>query len=231
MSKLRIVETFFSIQGEGTLVGTPSYFIRVSGCNLRCVWCDTPYASWHPEGPVQTLDEILSDVDRVAPTHVVLTGGEPMLFDAVGELCNGLKEREIHITIETAGTIDRDWPIDLLSVSPKMKNSTPTGDAWEDRHEQTRLDRGPLKSLIGKYPVQIKFVIAFESMEQDLREVEDLLVDLPAVKPEQILLMPEGTDAQRILVGMRALVPISLEKKWRISPRLHVELFGNTKGT
>src|SRR5687768_3452828 len=124
MSKLRIAEIFESIQGEGIWLGTPSTFVRVSGCNLRCVWCDTPYASWIPEGPTMSIDELL---EKVRPTisHVVLTGGEPMLFDPIEELARRLKERGHIITIETAGTVYRELPCDLMSISPKLTHSTP----------------------------------------------------------------------------------------------------------
>ena len=76
---MKIAEIFYSIQGEGILAGTPSVFVRTSGCNLRCVWCDTPYTSWQPEGEHMTIGGILADVRRLGATHVVVTGGEPMI--------------------------------------------------------------------------------------------------------------------------------------------------------
>src|SRR5256885_2235085 len=77
---LPIAETFLSIQGEGKLAGTPSFFIRVSGCNLRCSWCDTPYASWNPEGSPRTIDSLIDEARASGARHAVLTGGEPMIF-------------------------------------------------------------------------------------------------------------------------------------------------------
>ena len=74
-----ISEVFYSLQGEGSLVGVPSVFIRTSGCNLRCAWCDTPYASWNPEGKNRSIDELIAEIDRHPTEHVVLTGGEPMI--------------------------------------------------------------------------------------------------------------------------------------------------------
>src|SRR3954468_14954811 len=126
---MRIAEIFYSIQGEGKLTGVPSVFVRVSGCNLPCTWCDTPYASWHPEGPEMTTDPLLAEIARHPATHVVLTGGEPMMFKELVPLITALKSQGKHITVETAGTL---WleelpqgAIDLASISPKLSNSTP----------------------------------------------------------------------------------------------------------
>src|ERR1700742_3220596 len=84
--RLKISEIFYSIQGEGGLVGVPSVFVRASGCNLRCTWCDTPYTSWNPEGSNRTIAEIVEEVRRHPAKHVVLTGGEPMMFAESVEL-------------------------------------------------------------------------------------------------------------------------------------------------
>src|SRR3954447_5882164 len=98
---MKLSELFYSIQGEGKLVGVPSVFVRASGCNLRCVWCDTPYASWNPEGPERSVEEIVADVETFGAKHVVLTGGEPMIMGDVGELAEALRSRGRHITVET----------------------------------------------------------------------------------------------------------------------------------
>src|SRR5580693_8656888 len=100
-----ISEIFYSIQGEGELTGVPSAFIRTSGCNLRCSWCDTKYASWNPEGTEMNIDEIVSQVSQFRTDHVVLTGGEPMVAKGIHELASRLKEIGRHITIETAATV------------------------------------------------------------------------------------------------------------------------------
>src|SRR2546429_4473945 len=102
---MKICELFHSIQGEGKLAGVPSVFVRASGCNLRCVWCDTPYASWNPEGDDVALEQIVARVGEFPCRHVVLTGGEPMIMPEIGLLCDRLKERGHHITIETAATV------------------------------------------------------------------------------------------------------------------------------
>ncbi len=168
-NKLRIAEIFHSIQGEGIWMGTPSVFVRVSGCNLRCVWCDTPYASWSPEGPTLTVSEIASKVASYDCGHVVLTGGEPMVFEPIVELAQNLKDLGKAITIETAGTVYRDVPCDLMSISPKLSNSIPPDAEWHDRHDSTRLNFEVLERLVGNYNSQVKFVIA--NQELDVPEI------------------------------------------------------------
>ncbi|HEY3782307.1 MAG TPA: 7-carboxy-7-deazaguanine synthase QueE [Fimbriimonadaceae bacterium] len=227
---LRIAEIFHSVQGEGIWVGTPSVFVRISGCNLRCVWCDTPYASWSPEGPILSLASVLASVASYDCNHVVITGGEPMLFEPVVDLALALKQGGHTITIETAGTVFRSLPCDLMSISPKLLNSVPVGSDWEARHSAARLNFGVLTSLIEGYECQLKFVVG-SSLDSDLAEIDAILSKLPFVKPERVLLMPEGIDSGVILNGLKALVPVALERGWRLTPRLHVDLFGNTKGT
>ena len=124
---MRIAEIFRSLQGEGRLTGTDSVFVRFSGCNLRCRFCDTRYASWSPEGEDLSLDEVLaglaaSSIGRAMPGagHAVVTGGEPMLFAELVPLCAALRSQGRHITIETAGTLYLPVACDLMSISPKL---------------------------------------------------------------------------------------------------------------
>lgn len=229
--KLRIAEIFHSIQGEGISAGVPSTFVRVSGCNLRCIWCDTPYASWKPEGPTMKIDEIVAEVTRENLNHVVLTGGEPMLFDPIVELTAKLKQLGKTITIETAGTIYRDLDCDLMSISPKLAHSTPVGNQnWERRHEDLRLQPEILRKLIANYPYQLKFVV--ESGEPtEIKEIEDLLSDIGPIPPDHVLLMPEGRDQATLWEKAKHLIPIVSERNWRLAPRLQIDLFGDTRGT
>jgi 7-carboxy-7-deazaguanine synthase len=229
--KLRIAEIFHSIQGEGIWAGVPSTFVRVSGCNLRCVWCDTPYASWKPEGPTMTLEEIIEKVEEANLDHVVLTGGEPMLFEPIIELTRRLKQLGKTITIETAGTIYRDLVCDLMSISPKLAHSTPVDNAdWADRHDDLRLQPEVLKSLIAKYPYQLKFVV--EKCEpNEIQEIESLLATIGPVPSDHVLLMPEGRDQSALWSKAKLLIPIVSERNWRLAPRLQIDLFGDTRGT
>ena len=229
---MRIAEIFHSIQGEGLLAGVPSIFIRTSGCNLRCHWCDTPYASWKPEGPEMSVEEILKKLTEWNCDHVVLTGGEPMIAPDLHQLATVLKKRHKHITIETAGTIlPNGIPCDLASISPKLSNSTPPPErdsAWTKKHEATRLQPEVISEWIRKYPFQLKFVV---SSENDLVEIKNLLSLLPPVPSDNILLMPEGIDVKTLATRSPWLVDICKRQGFRFCPRLHIELFGHTRGT
>jgi len=229
---MRIAEIFHSIQGEGLLAGVPSVFVRTSGCNLRCHWCDTPYASWKPEGPEMSVEQILRKVEEWNCSHVVLTGGEPMIAPDLPALAAGLKKAGKHITIETAATIPPGGiACDLASLSPKLSNSTPPPErdaAWSKKHEATRLQPAVIAEWIQKYDFQLKFVVA---TEKDLAEIKTLLSRLPPVPFHQILLMPEGIDAQILASRAPWLVEICKREGFRYCPRLQIELFGHTRGT
>jgi len=233
MASLRVAEIFASIQGEGRWAGTPSAFVRVSGCNLRCVWCDTPYASWMPEGPAMTVAEIVSRVEGLGVRHVVLTGGEPLLFEPIIALAQALKGAHV-LTCETAGTVFRQLPCDLMSISPKLANSTPgveAGRGWPERHERTRADLEPLRRLLDEYDYQLKFVVNPEGAHRDLFEIQELLARLGGVPSERVILMAEGTDSETLTRRERLLAPVCIDQGFRLSPRLHVHWFGNTRGT
>ncbi len=173
---MRLAEVFYSIQGEGKLMGIPSAFVRASGCNLRCVWCDTPYASWQPEGEDVAVGEILERIARFPGRHVVITGGEPMIMPDLSELCEALKVRGYHITIETAATVFEPVKVDLTSLSPKLSNSTPTereGGRFARAHEEKRLNVEVIQQFIDSSPdFQLKFVVCEPG---DLGEIRDLL--------------------------------------------------------
>ena len=228
--RLRIAETFYSLQGEGGLVGVPSFFIRTTGCNLRCEWCDTPYTSWDPEGEWRSIDELVAAVPPTA-RHVVVTGGEPLLWPSLPALTAALRRERRHVTIETAGTIYQELACDLMSVSPKLANSDP-GPARpapvRTEHAARRLDVPTLRRLLESYACQLKFVVAEPG---DLREIDDLLARLPPVAPDTVLLMALGTRAADVAARGRWLAELCKERGYRYTPRLHIDLFGNERGT
>lgn len=245
-AELPISEVFTSIQGEGMWAGVPSHFIRTSGCNLRCSWCDTPYASWAPEGSRQSIESLVRGASEAGVPDVVLTGGEPMLFDDIEPLSRRLADAGLRITIETAGTIHRSprraggstgLACHLMSISPKLANSTPAagdardlGGAWRARHERSRLNIPALQALLDDFPSphrQLKFVVASPA---DLDEITYLLAQLRGWLPNEVLLMPEGVTPPR--PGSRQwMIDACLTRGWRYCPRLHIELFGNVRGT
>jgi 7-carboxy-7-deazaguanine synthase len=226
---VKLAELFHSIQGEGKLAGVPSVFVRASGCNLRCVWCDTPYASWHPEGDDVPVNEIVRRIRQYSTKHVVLTGGEPMIMPDIVELCDALKSAGHHITIETAATIFKPLKLDLASLSPKLANSTPHGTTFVKSHEENRLNIGVIQQFIDSAPkFQLKFVVASDS---DLDEIHEILQQLKNVQPWDVLLMPEGTDAPTLDSRAGWIADICKRTGFRFCPRLHIALFGNVRGT
>jgi 7-carboxy-7-deazaguanine synthase len=229
--RVKISEIFYSIQGEGTLAGVPSVFVRTSGCNLRCTWCDTPYTSWQPEGEERTVGSIVEEVSGYGATHVVITGGEPMIAPQIEELTEELAWRlKQHITIETAGTVDANVRCDLMSISPKLANSTPrTRDngRWADQHERLRYQPEILRRLIQLYPYQLKFVIAEPG---DLEQVNAIVNQIGASR-NRVVLMAEGVDAAILAERGRWLAEIAKREGFRMTPRLHIDLWGNKRGT
>ena len=153
---MKISELFYSIQGEGKLSGVPSVFIRASGCNLRCSWCDTPYASRNPEGDDLTVNEIVDRIAEHPARHVVITGGEPMIMPDIVPLTAALKSRGYHITIETAATVFQHLTLDLASMSPKLANSTPwqrEAGRFAAAHEKHRLNVPVIQQFIAAAPI------------------------------------------------------------------------------
>ena len=208
------------------LAGVPSVFVRTSGCNLRCTWCDTPYTSWQPEGEDRSIESIAEEVDRYGAEHVVITGGEPMIAPGIEELTRRLTQ---HVTVETAGTVDVAVRCDLMSISPKLANSTPRdrdGGRWAAQHERLRYQPEILKRLMERYFYQLKFVITDPG---DLTEVRTIVNELEASK-DRVLLMPEGVDPAVLAERGRWLVEVCKQEGFRFSPRLHIEWWGNRRG-
>jgi 7-carboxy-7-deazaguanine synthase len=226
---LKISEIFYSIQGEGTLAGVPSVFVRTSGCNLRCTWCDTPYTSWQPEGEDLSMEQIVEAVRQHPAHHVVITGGEPMIAPQIVELTKQMRALGHHITIETAGTVYHPVMCDLMSISPKLKNSTPherDGGRWAAQHDRLRIQPEVLKKLMAHCEYQLKFVV---SAPDDLPEIRALAQTLHA-GPGRVLLMPEGIDSETLRQRGQWLVEVCKTEGFRFSPRLHVELWGARRG-
>lgn len=228
---MRISEIFYSIQGEGRLVGVPSAFVRTSGCNLRCVWCDTPYTSWHPQGKAYHIAHILREIEKYPTRHVVITGGEPLLAASIEELAQALRLSGKHITIETAGTIYRPVACDLISLSPKLANSTPwkrEGGKFARSHEQRRLNLPVIQKYLDNYDYQLKFVVEQRS---DFDEIGELLARLKGVDRSRVLIMAQGTTRSQLGAKAKWIVELCKQQGYGYTPRLHIELYGNRRGT
>lgn len=222
-----ISEIYESIQGEGPYTETPSLFIRTSGCNLRCCFCDTPYTSWNPEGEQVNLARLQQRVEDCSSPHVVLTGGEPMLAPRLAELTDICRAEGKIITIETAGTVDRSVECDLMSISPKMSNSTPDDAVWQTRHEETRHQPAVIRSLLNRYNSILKFVI---DTDEDVAEVLRYLRDFPEADASQVWLMPQARTREDLLAREVSVRRAADEHGFRYSSRLHIEKFGNIRG-
>jgi 7-carboxy-7-deazaguanine synthase len=227
---MKVAEIFFSIQGEGRLVGVPSAFVRTTGCNLRCAFCDTPFTSWEPEGEDLTLDAILARLAAYPTRHAVVTGGEPLLAAGIEDLCARLHGGH-HVTVETAGTVFKPLACDLISLSPKLANSTPhgrEGGRFALRHEHLRLQIPVLRAFMERSDYQLKFVI---DRPGDVGEVLAILDHLPGVDRTRVLLMPQGVSRAELEERGPWLVEVCKQHGFRYCPRVHIELYGNRRGT
>jgi len=226
---VKIAEIFYSLQGEGILTGVPSVFVRTSGCNLRCTWCDTPYTSWQPEGEELPVERIVAAVIGHHASHAVVTGGEPMIAPDIVTLTERLREAGLHITMETAGTVFAPVACDLMSISPKLRNSTPherDGGRWAAQHDRLRWKPDVLRRLTDGYEYQLKFVIA---APKDLEEVEEIRRET-GVAAARVILMPEGTRREIVQERGLWLAEICKQGGYRYSPRLHIDLWGDRRG-
>ncbi|WP_407652729.1 7-carboxy-7-deazaguanine synthase QueE [Aporhodopirellula aestuarii] len=256
-TRLRIAETFTSRQGEGRLTGIPSFFVRTSGCNLRCWFCDTPYASWNPEGERFSIDSLVeqavnarlpasTETDSQAALHgdsasvhtttspvrhVVLTGGEPLIAAGFSELATALRDAGMHVTVETAGTVDVEFPSDLLSLSPKLRASTPDAaqhPKWSQLHERRRMPVHTMRNLISRSPaVQVKFVVdSADEFDEILRVVDDLQV--PA---NDVWIMPQGITVEQLDAAADWLTPWAEQNGFQYCDRMQIRWYGNRRGT
>ena len=224
-------EIFASLQGEGPSAGRPSVFVRLSNCNLACVWCDTAY-TWKFSGPGaferKAEQIVLSEAE--AATHIlafngnrlVVTGGEPLLQGpALAKLLALLPD--MHIEIETNGTVAPPTALDALvhqyNVSPKLAHSgNPTERALIPQR---------LAAFAAEPRAFFKFVVATPG---DVAEVL-ALAKTYAIPRERLCVMPEGTDSATLRTRSRWLAEICADKGLRLSDRLHIHLYGDTRGT
>ena len=229
-----INEIFYSLQGEGFLTGVPSVFVRLAGCPLRCRWCDTKYAWDEKAGAQYSIEKIVQTVQQWPSKFAVITGGEPMINSDLPQLARELKAVEKHITIETAGiAYIPDMPCDLMSISPKLSNSTPSA---EDRNQRTeyrkqkflRPDIAVLSKLIDSYDYQLKFVV---DNQDDLPEIEQTIENLGNVDLEKVMLMPQAATRDELIKKAPMVAALCKRTGYTFCHRLHILLWNNQKGT
>ena len=226
---MKYSEIFYSIQGEGQLVGLPSVFFRTSYCNLRCIWCDTPYTSWQPEDKDISVEDAVTAILAYNCPQVVITGGEPfMQAKELTNLCQQLGQQGQHITIETNGTLFQQVEADLLSISPKLANSNPaTSNHHFPPHQRLRINQPVLRQFLDQYNCQLKFVV---ETEPDLVEIQQLQQEMQ-IPSSTIVLMPQGITSDQIQAKQNWMVEICQQHGYRYSPRLQVDIWGHKRGT
>ena len=228
---MKYSEIFYSIQGEGSLMGTPSVFFRMSFCNLRCHWCDTPYTSHDPERNIIEINQAVEKILSFDCPNVVITGGEPFLQqEALQILCEELKEEGKHITVETNGTIYCHTDADLISVSPKLSDSGPKleqiGERWQKKHEEDRINLAALREFIKNHNYQFKFVT---HAVQHIEEIKAMQVLLP-LPNSHIYLMPEGRTVSEIIAKQQWVVKQCMDNNWNYTDRLHIRFWNDKRG-
>ena len=223
---MNVVEIFSSLQGEGILAGVPSVFIRLAGCNLRCVWCDTPHALRRQDGRTMTVAEALAELRRHPARHCVITGGEPLLDPDTPVLVRALRAHGRHVTLETNATRPPSGiEVDLASLSPKLGNASAAPTEGADAGWQPDI----VRAWLDGHDAQLKFVVTCPA---DMDEIRRRLAELnrPAFPPERILLMPEGATPAALHRNDRWLVEECRRSGYRYGVRLHVDLFGGRRG-
>ena len=232
-------EVFYSIQGEGVSIGKPAIFVRLSQCNLHCVWCDTPY-TWNWEGtkfkhPIKvdreksqvdiSVGELVDVIKTIPCTRVILTGGEPFIQQRdLVKVMAALREIDsgYFFEIETNGTLEPleafDKLIDQYNVSTKLSNC---GDS-----EKLRIKSKVMTFFSVSVKANFKFVI---ENKQDLDEVQEL-EDQFVISRNKILLMPQAQTKEALQQKQIELIEICKEFGYTYSDRLHVRIYGDKKG-
>jgi 7-carboxy-7-deazaguanine synthase len=176
------------------------------------------------------VEQIVSQLDAYSAKHIVLTGGEPLIYKSIGELCQALRAGDRHLTIETAGTVHRQVECDLISISPKLASSAPPASAgnWQTLHAARRERMDVVRQYMTEHCYQLKFVV---DSPMDAEEVLDYLNRLGTYDRQRILLMPQGVLRNELETQAEWLKPWCELHAFRYCDRAHIKWFGNRRGT
>ena len=215
-----------TLQGEGPSAGRPAGFVRLGRCNLACDWCDTKYTwDWENYDPRKELHTeqvatVVDQLDAMGVGMLVVTGGEPLLQQRnLPPLLQEVKARGWWVEVETSGTIPPHLApglVDQFNVSPKLGNSgNRRGRPY--RPEVLRAFQATGRAVF-------KFVVQAPS---DLDEADSMVAECGL---EAVYVMPEGTDATTLTTRMQQLAGPVLARRWNLTPRLHILLWGDRRG-
>ena len=245
---LPVLEVYRCVQSEGSRFGRPTIAIRTTGCTHRCYfgeggWCDSWYTSIHPEKGIFTFQDIINIYDENPQVkEMMLTGGSPTMHPAlVNELTHFANERGIIITIETEGShyIETDYPINLLSLSPKFSNSVPVVGAvtpggkvvdqkFVDTHNRKRLNTTAIKQMI-EFHSDYHYKPVWDGTQKNLDEIEAYRVEL-GIPKDKTYIMPAG-DTRETLIKMYSLVfEMVAEHGYNMTGRDHIIAYNTERG-
>ena len=245
---LPIVEVYTAVQSEGRRQGYPTIVVRTTGCTHRCYfgeggWCDSWYTSIHPEKGQYSFQDIIDIYDKNPQIkEMMLTGGTPTMHPAlVNELTHFANERDIIITIETEGSafVETDYPIGLISLSPKFSNSVPTigavtpaGKVVDEKfikiHNRKRLNTVAIKQMI-EFHTDYHYKPVWDGTDKNLKEIEDYRVEL-GIPKDKTYVMPAG-DTREQLIKMYPLVfEMVAEHGYNMTGRDHIIAYNTERG-
>ncbi len=210
---MQVSEIFYSIQGEGINLGKPSIFLRLSGCHLRCTWCDTKYTWDLKSGKKMEIKDIIKEIKKFPSKNLVITGGEPLIQQ--GELIKLFKElKGYYIEVETSGSLEShiNEYINHFNCSPKLSNS---------QNRSIRLTQLPKEKTYYKFVVDSK---------KDLIEIK-AFIKKHKIEREKVFLMPQGIKKREVALRSLWLAELCKEENFRFTPRLHINLWGNKRKT
>ena len=232
---LPIVEIYRCVQSEGSRFGRPTIAVRTTGCTHRCYfgeggWCDSWYTSIHPEKGTFTFNDIINIYDRNPQVkEMMLTGGSPTMHPAlVNEITHFAHKRGIIVTIETEGSafVETDYPLDLLSISPKFSNSVPTIGA---RTPGGRVvDERMIKKMM-EFHKDYHFKPVWDGTDENLAEIEAYRVEL-GIPKDKTFVMPAGDTREQLIKMYPLIFEMVAEKGYNVSGRDHIIAYNTERG-